>query len=272
MSLAGLLLLLARSAGAVPGEGTSGALLARVSVGARGQALGGAHAGLPGAPEAFLANPAALARVDGSGASAAFHLGAEDLSYGALAAVHPVLPWLGAGLALQTLAAGTIEAHDYAGNLLTARLEDDLLATAGCAARAGPVGLGVAVKAGRSTLIGTEHASFFAGDLGADVRLEFEEPEGPPPWPAPAWMRLGFAVANLGPRVRFGTAAVGADDAPLAFRLGASLGKPLSPEMSLLGVLAVTMPRATTRAETFGGLEVARTVNGVVLAARAGFR
>lgn len=259
-------------AGAAPGEGTGGGILARAPLGARSQAMGGSYGALAGAPESFLANPAAAALTESTAAVAAYEQGVEGVAWNGLVAVQPVLPWLAVGAGFATLSAGRVETFDAVGGSYQADLEQDRLAAAGGSAVLGDVLAGVSLKYDDTTLLGTEHASAILADVGLAVRLDLDPPDHWDGGVNPNVAVLSFAAGNLGTSFRYGSGDRATDPPPTVWRAAASVASSLGQGRRSVVVAGLDVPRATARPEARAGLEVVLPAGPVELALRGGAR
>jgi hypothetical protein len=262
----------ARLALAAPGDGSAGGLLARAPLGARSQALGGAYGALGGAPESFLANPAAAGMTESTAVVAAYDQGVEGVAWNGLVAVHPVLPWLSAGAGVATLSSGTVEAWDAVGGSYHADLEQDRMGMFGGSATLGPVLAGASLKYTDTTLLGSEHATAILADLGLAIRFGLDPPEHWDGGINPNQAVLSFAAGNLGTSYRYGSGNRATDPPPTLWRTAASVATDLGAGRRMVVIVGADVPRATARLEARAGAEVAVPAGPVGVALRAGAR
>jgi hypothetical protein len=205
---ASLAVLLALAPGrASAASASNGAAILRLPLSARSAALGGALTAVDGGLDSFGVNPAGAASPKRPELMTSFFTGIADDSFGFLGYAHP----LKAGTALAGFSyydAGTVGITNLDGSQQTVVAERDYIGSAGWAM---PLGGGLSVgalgKAYRFTLAQSASASGFAADAGAR-------------WATPLrGLSLGAAVLNLGPNVKFETAA---DPLPLTARAGAA--------------------------------------------------
>jgi len=267
-----MLAVAARPAWAAPGEGTGGGILARAPLGARSLALGGSYGALGGAPESFLANPAAAGLTESTAAVAALEQGVEGVAWNGLVAIQPVLPWLAVGAGFATLSAGRVETYDAVGGSYQADLEQDRLAAAGASAVLGNVLAGVSLKYDDTTLLGIEHASAILADLGMAVRLDLTPPDHWDGGVNPNVAILSLAAGNLGTSFRYGSGDRATDPPPTVWRASASVASALGQGRRSVVIAALDVPRATARPEARAGLEFSLPAGPVEIAMRGGAR
>lgn len=272
LALCFFLMLLPAAGRSAEGEGTAGGLLARFPIGARSQALGGAHGTLPDAPESLVVNPASLSLIESTKLSAAYHQWFEEMYYSGLLAGVPLKPWLVLGAGVEMFSAGQIEAYDHLGNMVTAELQEDRMGVAAAAARAGPFDFGVSLKYYHSRVVETSQSRSFLADVGLGLKLKFYEPSEFLIGSFPTSVYLSAAASNIGPSISYDSETSDPDSPPTAFRLGLGVARDLARGRSALGVLAADLPRHTGRPEIRCGLELGWPVAPFVLFTRAGVR
>lgn len=267
-----LLLLLPAACRSAEGEGTAGGLLARFPIGARSQAMGGAHGTLPDAPESLVVNPASLGLIESTRLSAAYHQWLEEMYYSGFMAGVPLKPWLVLGAGVEMFSAGEVEAYDHLGNMLTAELQEDRMGVAAAAARWGPFDLGASLKYYHSRIVETSRSRSFLADVGLGLELRFYERSEFLSSSSLTSVYLSAAASNIGPSISYDTETADPDSAPTEFRLGLSVARELARGRSALGALAADLPRHTGRPEMRCGLELGWPVAPFVLFTRAGVR
>ena len=260
------------SAWAASGEGTAGAILARLPFGARSLGLGGPHGALGGSPGTMTVNPASLMSNGDGAAEAGFHRSAADTTYGGLAAAYAPKPWITAGVNVLTLTAGEFETWDAVGSKYTAQLQEDRVIGAAGAAALGPASLGIGLRHYASTVAGTAAGSALLGDLGARVRIALAPPPGWDPDltrdPNPNGIDLSLAATGLFGSPDYGGAA---DAGPAIYRAGAALTSTLRGATSLL-LASLDTPRETARLQAGAGWELRFPFDGVTASGRVGGR
>ena len=245
---------------AARGQGSAGAILSRLPLGARSQSLGGAQGALPGTVEAWTANPAALSALGSPQVEAVYHQGVSDVVYSGVMAGAPLSYGLSAGASFQQFSAGTIEAHDYLGGTTSADLQEDTAGSLGACWAPGPLSVGAAGRYYRSTLLGTDSASAMMFDLGVLLALEaggapsYEGEPATPPWR----LRFGAAACNLGSDSGYGKKPLGEDPPPTSVRFSGTAGRAVSGVLSALTALEVDVPRTTARPQARAGFEIRR--------------
>jgi hypothetical protein len=267
LAVAGLAATVPRVPEAARGEGSAGAVLARLPVGARSLGLGGAHVALPQSLESMSVNPAALSALDSLNVEATYHQGAEGVAYNGLLLAVPAASWLTLGGSIETLSAGLIEAYDYAGNLHKSDLEEDRLGCFGAGANLGHFALGLSAKYFTSRLVGTDEGSAMMGDFGGGMRIELGGPREGWMGESPDWMYVGVSVNNLGGSVDFGGPA---DPPPTLYRLGVSVGTAIRRNQRILFATAVDVARSTAQPEARGGVEFEWLMGFLTARLRAG--
>ncbi len=270
--LCAFLLLLPAAGRSAEGEGTAGGMLARFPIGARSQALGGAHGTLPDAPESMVANPASLRLIESTKITAAYHQWFEEMNYSGLLAGVPLKPWLVVGAGVEMFSAGEIEAYTHEGEMVTAELQEDRMALAAGAARLGPFDVGAALKYYHSRIVETSQSRSFLADIGFGLKLEFHEPSEFLADTSSTCVYLSAAASNVGPSISYDSETGDPDAAPTAFRLGMSVARGLTRGRSALGAVAADLPRHTGKPEIRCGLELGWPVAPFVVFARAGAR
>ncbi len=200
----GALLVLAASA-AKAATASNGAPTLRQPLSARSAALGGALSAEAGGLDSLGVNPAGASALKRPEAMASFMNGIADDQFGFLGYAQP----LKGGVALAGMAyydAGSVGVVNLDGSQQTVAAERDYVGMLGWAM---PLGGGLSVgalgKAYKFTLAQSASASGFAGDAGARWQT-----------PLPG-VSLGAALQNLGPSVKYETAA---DPLPLTARGG----------------------------------------------------
>lgn len=265
MALAAVLLA-SRGFGA-QGEGDSGALLARLAVGARSEAMGGSHGTLLQSAESFVANPAAALLVDKAVLESSYHQ-AAGMEYGGILYVQPFGGSFAMGLGAEALSAGTIEAYDYFGNLYEAALQEDKLGTLAAAVKLGFVDVGGAVKYYESTLVESEKARALFFDAGAIVKIDLADRIQRWQWNSPAWLILSASVCNMGNTINYVSTG---DPAPVSSRFGIFFSKDYLSASRMGFAGSVTVRRDTAKPEAFCGGEYTR-LGPVEFSLRAGFK
>jgi hypothetical protein len=193
-------------------SGTTGATFLENSFGARAASMGGVVAAEAQGAEALFQNPAALARLDPESPSEValgYDALLETAYQGAAAYARPLGRdgALGAGLVYASQSPQTTYTNvgDASGNFTPL----DMAASAGYARRIGPVAIGAALKAIRSSLADQTGATA-AVDFGVLAKHVTDIGDGP--------LDAGGSVTNLGPPLKLGAAA---SPLPLNARAGA---------------------------------------------------
>jgi hypothetical protein len=188
LALPVLLLLMPASLRAAAGEGTAGSLLARLPIGARSQALGGAHGALPDSPEVLVVNPSSLRLLRMARVEAAYHQGLEDLYHSGLLIGIPLKEWLVLGGGVEMFSAGMMEAYTHTGEPVQAQLQEDRMGVAGAGIGRGPLRPGTS-------------SATWARATDSDSSTGF--PKSPPgsTW-APRWVTWGPPTATTPKRPR----------------------------------------------------------------------
>ncbi len=265
--LAGLLLM-PGFVRAAAGEGTAGGLLARLPVGARSQALGGAHGALPDSPEVLVVNASSLRMLESARVEAAYHQGLEDLYHSGLLIGVPLKDWLVLAGGVQMFSAGMLEARTHVGEPVSAQLQEDRMGMLGAGIGRGPLSLGAAFKYYHSRLVESLETWYLLGDIGAGYRFAFPNASSR----EPTWLNLSAALGNLGASYSYDTETGEEDRPPTVVRLGASAGRKLVGDQRVLAIVSADLPRHTSRLEGRCGLEIVWPFPLVELAARGGFR
>lgn len=260
------ILLASRGFGA-QGEGSSGALLAHLAVGARSEAMGGGHATLLQSAESFVVNPAAVLLADEAVLESSFHQ-AAGMEYGGILYVQPFGGSFALGFGVEALSAGTIEAYDYFGNLYEAALQEDRLGTLAAAVKMGFVDIGGAVKYYESVLVESEKARALFFDAGAIVKIDLADKLQRWEFSSPAWLVLSASVCNMGNTIDYVSAG---DSAPLSSRFGISFSRDYLSRSRAAFAGSVTVRRATAKPEAFCGGEYT-WLGPVEFSFRAGFK
>jgi len=264
--LAAILLVPARGFGA-QGEGSSGALLARLPVGARSEAMGGNHGTLLQSAEAFLVNPAAVLLADKAVLESSYHQ-AAGMDYGGILYVQPFGGSFALGFGVEALSAGTIEAWDYFGNISEALLQEDRLGTLAAAVKMGFVDIGGSVKYYESVLVEREKARALFFDAGAVVKLDLSAKLQRWRSGSPAWLILSASVCNMGNTIDYVSSG---DSAPLSTRFGISFTRDYLSRQRVAFAGAVVVRRSTAKPEAYCGGEYS-WLGPVELSLRAGFK
>ncbi len=189
------------------GEGmTANSAMSRVES-TRAQAFGGGAVAVGNDPTLVLVNPAAAARADAISLTAGGNQGDFGDVVGEAAATVPWGPGALSG-GLHYYDAGQVDMYTSAGDLWSAKLQQDLLLTAGYA---GPlssrVTAGGTVKYLWSRFAESVSAATVAGDLGAQVRISPVIKIGAALLNAGAPLRYEDSRASLPTTLRVGTAA-----------------------------------------------------------------
>jgi hypothetical protein len=200
-------LLIPRTAAALEGPGTTGAAYLTLSLGPKSIAMGEVKAALPGDPFDWIANPAALGWMDGTGLGAVHAQWILDTQYEHLSAHHRVNRHFAAAGSFFFQHRPDIPGADDIGKPTGPLANNNYQAVVGLAFS--PVrsfSAGVNVKYFRERL-----DSFHAGGVAVDVGVAYSF--------SPVGIRLGVAAQNLGADVKFDEVG---EPLPSAIRAGAS--------------------------------------------------
>jgi hypothetical protein len=208
-------------------------------VGAKSIAMGEVHAALAGDPFNWLANPAALAVRDGSGAGAFHSQWAVDSYYDNIIFNHQFPRALSLGVGVTAMSAPDVDGFDVNGNPTGSLKNNDIQGVVGLTfAPIDWLGVGANFKYFQET-IADWTARGFGMDIGALVTL-----------PTPD-VRVGLTVRNLGPDVKF---AEHDEELPLAMSVGATWTIPLVAQLLNFEIAAdLTTPKHEDVYAAFGG-------------------